>query len=59
MVSEEQVTKIENKIADWKARLTPASFDWIYVLVAVIAVAGIGFMNRKRLFKKKKEPEQT
>ena len=49
----EQKRKIESKIADWKGRLTPASFDWVYVLVAVIAVAGIGFMNRKRLFKNK------
>jgi len=45
--------KIESKIADWKGRLTPASFDWIYVLVAVIAVAGLGYMNRRRLFKNK------
>ncbi len=49
----EQKRKIESKIADWKGRLTPASFDWIYVLVAVIAVAGLGYMNRRRLFKNK------
>ena len=48
-----QKRKIESKIADWKGRLTPASFDWIYVLVAVIAVAGLGYMNRRRLFKNK------
>jgi len=50
----EQKRKIESKIADWKGRLTPASFDWIYVLVAVIAVAGLGYMNRRRIFKNKK-----
>ncbi|MCH9030426.1 MAG: hypothetical protein IH819_12670, partial [Bacteroidetes bacterium] len=50
----EQKRKIESKIADWKGRLTPAAFDWIYVLVAVIAVAGLGYMNRRRLFKNKK-----
>ena len=44
---------IEAKITDWKGRLTPPSFDWMYVLVAVIAVAGLGYMNRKRLFKNK------
>ncbi len=49
----EQKKKIESKIADWKGRLTPAAFDWIYVLVAVIAVAGLGYMNRRRLFKNK------
>lgn len=49
----EQKRKIESKIADWNGRLTPASFDWIYVLVAVIAVAGLGYMNRRRLFKHK------
>jgi len=49
----EQKRKIESEIADWKGRLTPASFDWIYVLVAVIAVAGLGYMNRRRLFKNK------
>ena len=50
----EQKKKIESKIADWKGRLTPAAFDWIYVLVAVIAVAGLGYMSRRRLFKNKK-----
>ncbi len=49
-----QKHSIEVKISDWKGRLTPSSFDWIYVLVAVIAVAGLGYMNRKRFFKSKK-----
>ncbi len=53
LLSAEQKKKIESKIADWNGRLTPASFDWIYVLVAVIAVAGLGFMNRRRFFKSK------
>jgi hypothetical protein len=48
-----QHRKIEDKISDWKGRLTPSSFDWVYVLVAVLAVAGLGYMNRKRLFKNK------
>lgn len=48
-----QKHSIEVKISDWKGRLTPSSFDWIYVLVAVIAVAGLGYMNRKRFFKSK------
>jgi hypothetical protein len=29
----------------------------MYVLVAVLAVAGLGYMNRKRLFKNKEAPE--
>jgi hypothetical protein len=51
MLDVTQNRKIEVKISDWKERLTPSSFDWMYVLVAVIAVAGLGYMNRKRLFK--------
>ena len=53
MLDLEQKSKVEVKISDWKGRLTPSSFDWVYVLVAVIAVAGLGYMNRKRLFKNK------
>jgi len=48
MLDLEQKSKVEVKISDWKGRLTPSSFDWMYVLVAVIAVAGLGYMNRKR-----------
>jgi len=53
MLDLEQKSNVEVKISDWKGRLTPSSFDWMYVLVAVIAVAGLGYMNRKRLFKNK------
>ena len=59
MLNPAQVVRIENKISDWKGRLTPASFDWVYVLVAIIAVAGIGFMNRKRLFKRNNSQIQS
>ncbi|MCH6575721.1 MAG: hypothetical protein IH795_11070 [Bacteroidetes bacterium] len=52
MLDLEQKSKVEVKISDWKGRLTPSSFGWMYVLVAVIAVAGLGYMNRKRIFKK-------
>jgi hypothetical protein len=51
MLDVKQERNVEFKISDWKGRLTPSSFDWMYVLVAVIAVAGLGYMNRKRLFK--------
>ena len=53
MLDSNQNRKIEDKISDWKGRLTPTSFDWVYVLVAVLAVAGLGYMNRKRIFKDK------
>jgi hypothetical protein len=53
MLDVEQNRDIEIKISDWKGRLTPSSFGWMYVLVAVLAVAGLGYMNRKRLFKNK------
>ena len=52
MLTVEQKNSIEMKIADWKARLTPASYDWVYILVAVLAVVGVGFMYRKRASKK-------
>ncbi len=53
MLDTKQERNVELKISDWKGRLTPSSFDWMYVLVAVIAVAGLGYMNRKRIFKNK------
>jgi len=52
MLEANQERNVEIKISDWKGRLTPSSFGWMYVLVAVIAVAGLGYMNRKRIFKK-------
>ncbi|MFC2094006.1 hypothetical protein ACFLSH_00115 [Bacteroidota bacterium] len=51
MLNVKQNSKIEVRIADWKERITPPSFGWIYVLVALLAVAGLGYMNRKRIFK--------
>ncbi|UCH65407.1 MAG: hypothetical protein JSW63_12515 [Ignavibacterium sp.] len=48
MLSIESKERIELKISDWKGRLTPSSFDWIYVLVALLAVAGVAIMYRKR-----------
>jgi len=53
MLDISQKQKVESKISEWKGRLTPSSFDWIYVLVAILAVAGLGYMNRRRLFKNK------
>ena len=53
MLDIKQERNVEFKISDWKGRLTLSSFDWMYVLVAVIAVAGLGYMNRKRIFKNK------
>lgn len=48
MLPRENKNRIESKIADWKGRITPSSFDWIYVLVAVIVVAGVGVLYRRR-----------
>ena len=41
MLSAEQETFIEDKIADWENKLTPASFAWIYILVIAIALVFI------------------
>jgi hypothetical protein len=51
ILSIEQKGKIETKIMEWESRLTPKSYDWIYAIVIIAAVAGIIFMNRKRIFK--------
>ena len=48
----ENKNRIGSKISDWKGRLTPTSFDWVYVLVAILAVVGVGVMYRKRTSKK-------
>lgn len=48
MLTIDNKNRIELKISDWKGRLTPSSFDWIYVLVALLAVAGVGVMFRRR-----------
>ncbi len=51
LLSVDNKDKIESRISDWKGRLTPSSFDWIYVLVALIAVGGVAIMYRKRVKK--------
>ena len=56
MLTQEQKKSIDAKIADWTARLTPASFDWAYILVALLAIVGVGFMYRKRTSTSKKTP---
>ena len=48
MLTVEDRNRIESKIADWKGRLTPSSLDWIYVLLAIIVVAVVGVMYRRR-----------
>lgn len=52
LLTSENKNRIGSKISDWKGRLTPTSFDWVYVLVAILAVAGVGVMYRKRTSKK-------
>jgi len=54
ILNTEQVDRIDTKISDWEARLSPKSYDWIYVIVIIVAAAGMIFMNRKRIFKKSK-----
>ena len=56
MLTPEQKKSIEAKIFDWKQRLAPASYDWVYILVAVLAVIGVGLMYRKRKANKPNEP---
>ena len=56
MLTQEQKKSIDAKIADWNVRLTPASFDWVYILVALLAIVGVGFMYRKRTSTSKKTP---
>lgn len=57
MLTTEQKDSIESKISVWKQKITPASLDWIYILVGVLAVVGFGFMYYKR--KSKQPPVQS
>ena len=53
ILNSEQMDRIDIKISDWASRLSPKSYDRIYIVVIIVAVAGIVFMNRKSLFKSK------
>lgn len=49
-----QLDRIEAKIGEWQSRLSPKSYDWIYIVVIIAAIAGLLFMNRKRIINKLK-----
>lgn len=50
MLTEENKNKMESKIAEWKNALYPSNW-WIYLVIAVVVIAGAGlffFMKRKK-----------
>ena len=50
MLTEENKNKMESKIAEWKNALYPSNW-WIYLVIAVVVIAGAGlffFIKRKK-----------
>jgi 4-diphosphocytidyl-2C-methyl-D-erythritol kinase len=51
MLTNENKNKMESKIAEWKNALFPSNW-WIYLIVALVVIAGAGavffFMKRKK-----------
>jgi len=53
MLTDENKSKMESKIAEWKSALYP-SYWWIYLIIAVIVIAGAAFF-----FMKRKKPKSS
>ncbi len=52
MIESEQVLQIEKKIAEWNMKLTPATNEWLYIVIAaVVIIISVLFV---RVMKKKK-----
>jgi LPXTG-motif cell wall-anchored protein len=50
LLSDENKSKMESKIAEWKGALYPSNW-WIFLIIAVVVIAGVGlffFMKRKK-----------
>lgn len=47
MLTDENKSKMENKIAEWKSALYPSNW-WIYLIIAVVVIAGAAFFFMKR-----------
>ena len=60
MFTEAQRDTIENHIAQWKAELNPAEFNWLYPIIVVLLVLIVILFFVKRKPKEiKKEPENV
>jgi len=57
MLSEAQQDTIETKLADWKDKVYPAAFNWLYVVVAVLIIAVIILFFRRKSPKQAQETE--
>jgi len=47
MLTDENKSKMESKIAEWKSALYPSNW-WIYLIIAVVVIAGAAFFFIKR-----------
>ncbi|MDZ7626395.1 MAG: LPXTG cell wall anchor domain-containing protein [Ignavibacteriaceae bacterium] len=47
MLTDENKSKMENKIAEWKSALYPSNW-WIYLIIALVVIAGAAFFFIKR-----------
>lgn len=59
MLSDSQKDSIETKIAQWKDKVSPSSFNLIYLLIAVILIILTAIFFRRRSSKKKEEETNT
>ena len=57
MLSEAQQDTIESKIMQWKEAVYPASFNWLYVIIFLLAVAVIVLFFRRKSPKGVRETE--
>ncbi|MDZ7625991.1 MAG: hypothetical protein U5J96_16285 [Ignavibacteriaceae bacterium] len=47
MLTDENKSKMESKIAEWKSALYPSNW-WIYLIIALVVIAGAAFFFMKR-----------
>lgn len=47
MISDAQKDSIETKIAQWENKTGPASFNWLYILIAVLIIIAVIFVIKK------------
>ena len=60
MITKDEKKQIGKKISEWKGKLTPASYDWLYLMLAlVVIVVFIIFVRRKKSMPESPPEEKT
>ena len=60
MITKDEKKQIGKKISEWKGKLTPASYDWLYLVLAlVVIVVFIIFVRRKKSMPESPPEEKT